>query len=116
MPHMNAAPALQSLERRALPRAAVMREGRAFRPDGLNASVLIIDLSDGGARLRPRGAERLPDLFVLADPATFLAHQAQVVWRRDGEMGLRLLRSQNLRGVVPGALLAAKAFCEARPR
>lgn len=111
---MNAAPSLQSLDRRVAPRAAVMRDGQAFRPDGFTASVLILDLSDGGARLRPRGAERLPDLFVLADPKTFLAHQAQVMWRRDGEMGVRLLRSHSLRGMVPGAFLAAKAFCESR--
>ena len=113
---MIAAPTLQSLDRRALPRVSVMRDGRVFRPDGLDASVLIVDLSDSGARLRPRGAEGLPDLFVLADPATFLAHQAQVIWRRDGEMGVRLLRSQSLKGVVPGAFLGAKAFCEGRRR
>ena len=107
-----AAASPQTLERRLAPRASVMRDGRVFRPDGLDASVLIVDVSDGGARLRQRGGERLPDLFVLADPRTFLAHQAQVVWRRDGELGLRLLRSQNLRGVVPSAFAAAKAFCE----
>ena len=106
------AAALQTLERRVVPRVSALRDGRVFRPDGLNASVLIVDLSDGGARLRQRGAEGLPDLFVLADPHTCLAHQAQVMWRRDGELGVRLLRSQSLRGVVPSAFAAAKAFCE----
>ena len=110
MPLAAASP--QTVERRIAPRAGVMRDGRVFRPDGLDASVLIADLSDGGARLRPRGAERLPDLFVLADPCTWTAHQAQVVWRRDGELGVRLLRSQSLRGMVPAAFAAAKAFCE----
>ena len=99
------------LNRRLSPRAPAMRDGQAFRPDGLAVSVLIVDLSDTGARVRPRG-QALPDDFVLADPATWLAHRAHVVWRRDAEAGLRLTRSQSLRGVVPGALLPAKAFCE----
>ena len=99
-------------DRRRHPRASVMRDGQAFRPDGLAASVLIVDISDGGARLRVRGGQVLPADFVLADPTTFLAHRATVVWRRDAEVGVRLLRSQSLRGVVPGALQPAKAFCE----
>ena len=100
------------LERRGAARASVMRDGQAFRPDGLAASVLILDLSEGGARLRVRGQVTLPDDFVLADPTTFTAHRARVVWRRDAELGVRLLRAQSLRGVVPGALHPAKAFCE----
>ncbi len=104
------------LDRRISPRAAVMRDGQAFRPDGLAATVLILNLSDGGARLRVRGGQTLPDDFVLADPLTWLAHRAQVIWRKDAEVGVRLLRSQNLRGVVPGALQPAKTFCESGRR
>lgn len=100
------------LDRRIQPRELVMRDGQAFRPDGLAASVLIVNLSEGGARLRVRGRQVLPDDFVLADPLTFQAHRASVVWRKDAEVGVRLLRSQSLRGVVPGALQPAKAFCE----
>lgn len=99
-------------DRRLQPRSSVMRDGQAFRPDGLAASVLIINLSEQGARLRVRGGQTLPDDFVLADPLTFQAHRARVVWRKDAEVGVRLLRSQSLRGVVPGALQPAKAFCE----
>ncbi len=98
--------------RRQSPRAAVMRDGQAFRPDGLAATVVIVDLSDEGARLRVRGGQTLPDDFVLADPVTWLGHRARVVWRRDAEVGVRLVKSQSLRGVVPGALQPAKAFCE----
>lgn len=99
-------------DRRTQARTPVLRDGRAFRPDGLAASVLIVDLSDGGARLRVRGGQILPDAFVLADPLTFQAHRAAVVWRRDAELGVRLLRSHDLRGVVPGALHPAKAYCQ----
>lgn len=112
---MSAAPlAAASVDRRGAARSSVMREGQAFRPDGLSAPVLIVDLSDGGARLRVRGAVRLPDDFVLADPHTFLAHRAEVVWRKEAEVGVRLLRAQDLRGMVPAALLPAKRFCEGR--
>ena len=113
-----AAPALpQSFEnRRRSPRATVMRDGQAFRPDGLAATVVIVDVSDEGARIRVRGGQVLPDDFVLADPATWLGHRARVVWRRDAEVGVRLLKSQSLRGVVPGALQPAKAFCERASR
>lgn len=100
------------LDRRGQPRAKAMRDGQAFRPDGLAASVLIVDLSDAGARLRVRGGQVLPDDFILADPLTFQAHRAAVAWRKDAEVGVRLGRSQSLRGVVPGALQPAKAFCE----
>ena len=104
-------PPQPELNRRLAPRSPAMRDGQAFRPDGLAATVLILDLSDVGARLRTRG-QALPDDFVLADPQTWVAHRAHVVWRRDAEVGLRLSRSQSLRGVVPGALQPAKAFCE----
>ena len=99
-------------DRRTTSRLAAMRDGQAFRPDGLAATVLIVDLSDGGARLRIRGGQVLPEDFVLADPATWLAHRARVVWRRDAEVGVRLVKSQSLRGVIPGALHPARAFCE----
>lgn len=98
-------------DRRAHQRTTVMRDGQAFRPDGLAASVLIVDISAGGARIRVRGGHALPDDFVLADPHTFQAHRCTVAWRRDAEVGVRFLRSHNLRGVVPGALQPAKAFC-----
>ena len=104
------------LDRRFQPRVSAMRDGQAFRPDGLAASVLIVNLSEDGARLRVRGGQALPDDFVLADPLTFQAHRARVAWRKDAEVGVRLLRSQSLRGVVPGALQPAKAFCERAPR
>ena len=103
---------LSGVDRRVAPRVSALRDGQAFRPDGLAAALLIVDLSDTGARLRMRGGLVLPDDFVLADPHTWTAHRAQVVWRRDAEVGVRLLRSQSLRGVVPGALQPAKAFCE----
>ena len=105
-------PPSSSADRRTHPRTTVMREGQAFRPDGLAAAVLIVDMSEGGARLRIRGGQIVPDDFVLADSLTFLAHRAAVVWRRDAEVGVRLLRAQSLRGLVPAALHPAKAFCE----
>lgn len=109
-----AAPAFPSVDpnRRLAPRATAMRDGQAFRPDGLAAIVLIVDLSEAGARVRVRGGQVLPDDFVVADPLTWVAHRAQVVWRKDAEVGVRFLKSQSLRGVVPGALQPAKAFCE----
>lgn len=113
---MSPAPLASALDRRRDPRTAVMRDGQAFRPGGLDETVLIVDLSDGGARLRVRGAKTLPDDFVLADPSTFLAHRAQVIWRKEAEVGVRLLRAQSLRGAVPEAMAPAKAFCQARAR
>ncbi len=98
--------------RRLAPRASTLRDGQAFRFDGLAATILIVDLSDAGARIRVRGGQTLPDDFVLVDPTTWLAHRAQVVWRKDAEVGAKLLKSQSLRGVVPGALQPAKAFCQ----
>ena len=103
------------VDRRLHVRTHVMRDAQAFRPDGLSAPVLLLDLSEGGARLRVRGVP-LPDDFVLADPLTFTAYRAQVVWRKDAEVGVRLLRAQSLLGAVPAALQPVKAFCEAQGR
>lgn len=113
---MLAAASTVAVDRRTSARTPVMREGQAFRPDGLSAPVLIVDLSEGGARVRVRGGMSLPADFVLVDPHTRLAHRAQVVWRKEAEVGVRLLRAQDLCGMVPAALLPAKRFCEAQAR
>ena len=102
--------------RRVAPRLSAMRDGQAFRPDGLAATVLIVDISDTGVRVRVRGGQVLPDDFVLADPRTWLAHRVAVVWRRDADVGVVIRKTQNLRGVIPGALQPAKAFCERASR
>ena len=101
-----------SKDRRDTPRILVMREGLAFRPDGLAATVLIVDLSSGGARLRSRG-QAVPNDFALVDPMTWLVHSATIMWRRDSEVGVKLMRSQSLRGQIGPALSPARRFCEA---
>ena len=105
-----------TVDRRVDPRVTAMRNGQVLRPDRLPADILIVDLSERGARLRVRGGLLLPRNFALVDPRTWLAHSARVIWRKDAEVGVRLLKSQNLRGLVPGALEAGKAFCASANR
>ena len=53
----------------------------------------------------------IPRDFVLADRTTMIAHRCTRVWTKDAELGLAISRSLSLKGVVPGPLMAARAWC-----
>lgn len=96
----------QARDRRREQRVPVDVEARAL-PGGYPCRIL--DLSPSGARIRmPAGL--LPATFVLVEWSTGRAHQAQVRWREGPELGVRFLRSCDLRGMVPRTFVDAKAM------
>lgn len=98
-------------DRRREAREAVDIEARIL-PGGLPCRVS--DLSGSGARLRLGQIAVLPAACILIEWSTGRAHQAEVVWRQGHEAGVKLLRSCDLRGMVPAPFVAAKALWGAK--
>jgi hypothetical protein len=104
------APGADTLSDRALPR--VQPAAKVERSDrqrtilrgkvvfGLLASrsldCVIRDLSPSGAKIRLAGPELLPNVVWLLDLCRGQASEAQVVWARDRDAGLKFLRTRSL--------------------
>ena len=102
-------------ERRSAARDAVNRPAKLL--DGGHAwECTIADLSATG--LRVTGVRGLPlgREVTLVDLATGMGHQGRVVWSKDGQAGVKLSQSRDLRGLTPGAFQAAKAVWEQSQR
>lgn len=97
---------LRTKDRRREVRLPVDMDARIL-PGG--AACRIVDSSPGGARVRMRQAVILPSTCVLIEWNSGRAHEGQVVWRQGAEAGLKLIRSCDLRGIVPAAFVAAKS-------
>ena len=52
---------------------------------------VILDISNGGARLHVHAPDEVPDRFRLLQIASNEERDCEVVWRRDNEMGVRFL-------------------------
>lgn len=97
-----------SLERRVEPRRASNARGLLVGPE-LEMVCLIADLSDGGFRVRLDRAQSLPRTVVLVDVAAGTACEADVVWSRGQEAGLKCrVRTTSLGGLVPARFAAAR--------
>lgn len=69
---------------------------------------VVLDTSGDGLRVRTDRQMALPPLVVVVDLATALAVEAEVVWRRGVEAGLRVKTRAPLRGLVPARLVPAR--------
>jgi hypothetical protein len=94
-------------DRRGSPRLNTNRTGKvlcgAFAWD-----CVIKDVSDGGAKILMLSGSSPPGAAQLVDLVGGFAHDAKVVWRKDRELGLRFVRSHDLRGLAPASLQTAK--------
>ncbi|CAN5226339.1 hypothetical protein BH10PSE2_BH10PSE2_16920 [soil metagenome] len=98
----------KSPDRRVAPRQASNARGLLVAP-GLEMVCLIVDLSDGGFRVRMDRALSLPRMVVLVDIAAGAACEAEVAWSRGGEAGLKCgSRANALRGLVPARFTPAR--------
>ncbi len=52
----------------------------------------VLDRSEGGARLAVVKGSALPDKFILKIDATRVVGEAQVVWRDEASVGVKLLK------------------------
>jgi hypothetical protein len=83
-------------ERRLHQRLRVLLRGHLFAPDRTSAACTIHDLSEAGARLTVEAGAVTPSTFHLMTPKTRSGHAAQVVWRRNGSVGVVFTRSYEL--------------------
>lgn len=96
-------------DRRLQPRSPANLRGLVLAP-GLELPCLIVDQSGAGARLRLDRNLALPGRIVLIDMAGATAVEAEVVWRKGMEAGVkRAGAAASLRGLVPSRLAAARA-------
>lgn len=96
-------------DRRQEPRSAAKARGLVVSP-GLELPCLIVDQSNSGVRLRLDRNLALPPRILLIDIAQASAVEAEVVWRKGAEAGVkRAGAAASLRGLVPSRLAAARA-------
>ena len=70
---------------------------------------LIVDLSDGGVRVRLDRSLSLPRQILLVDIAAGTACEADVAWCKGMEAGLKCrVRASSLKGLVPARFATAR--------
>lgn len=95
-------------DRRQETRAPVNARGIVVA-SGFELPCLIVDQSSTGVRLRLDRNLALPNRVVLVDVAQATAVEAEVVWRKGQEAGVkRGGAASSLRGLVPSRLAAAR--------
>ena len=95
-------------DRRLETRSPANARGIVVAP-GLELACLIVDQSNTGVRLRLDRNLALPARVVLIDVAQATAVEAEVVWRKGQEAGVkRSGAASSLRGLIPSRLAAAR--------
>jgi hypothetical protein len=77
---------------------------------------VVRDLSDTGLRIQMLSSATPPGSVQLVDLVSGYAHEVKVVWQKDREFGLKIVRSHDLRGLAPAALQTAKRIWQAGQR
>lgn len=96
-------------DRRLQPRSTANLRGVVLAP-GLELPCVIVDQSGSGARLRLDRKLALRGRVVIIDLAQGTAAEADVVWCKGQEAGIKRVGSaSSLRGLVPSRLAAARA-------
>ena len=85
-------------ERRQFPRKRTLNPASIVGADNEATMVcVVLDWSHGGARLHPDVPESCPDHFTLVtQDGQWMA--CQVVWRRDGQIGVKFLKALKVEG------------------
>jgi hypothetical protein len=81
---------MDRFDKRIAPRHRVLKDGKIVMLN--NWSVVdctIRDQSENGARLRCRDPAAVPNVFRLLIPHDHTIRDAEVVWRRDDQVGVR---------------------------
>ncbi|MDP2763997.1 MAG: PilZ domain-containing protein [Brevundimonas sp.] len=95
-------------DRRFEPRSAATSRAVVIGP-GLELPCQIVDHSATGLRLKLDRKFALPDRVLVIDMARATAIEAEVVWRKGLEAGLKQHGQSSLRGLVPSRLAVARA-------
>jgi hypothetical protein len=84
---------------------------------GMELPCQLIDQSARGGRIRLDRNLILPKVVMVIDIAQGVAIEAQVVWQKGQEAGLKRIGQASLRGLIPSRLAAARdAFLRAGGR
>ncbi len=106
-------------DNRADSRRRVLLTGKLTYGDGFSLDCPIRDESETGARVIV-GAQVLPKSVVLVSVTRGVAHEAEVVWRRGKEAGLRFIRSHPMKAsqdeTPPQIKLARNLWLESTAR
>jgi len=104
-------PELPPIEGRRAPRKRVILGAKIIYNDGTySLDCRIRDVSDTGARVVLSGSSIVPARVVLLDVRNSIAYEAEVVWMKSPEFGLRFLSKHLLRGELPPQLMYLKAY------
>ena len=95
-------------DRRFEPRSPANSRAVVVAP-GLELTGMIIDHSANGLRLRLDRSLTLPARVQVIDLARGVALEAEVVWRKGQEAGLKQVGESSLRGLIPSRLSDARA-------
>ena len=92
-------------ERRVERRRRVLLFGRLSDATGAKLTdCAISNLSLSGAQVRPYTEKSFPRLVYLLEAKTHTAHLAEIVWQRDGRLGLSFRETFDLDGDIPDRL------------
>ena len=94
-------------DRRFEPRTTRNARGVVVAP-GLELACLIADASAAGLKLRLDRRVALPASVLVIDVALGLAYEAEVMWNKSQDAGLKLRGQASLRGLVPARLTHAR--------
>jgi len=93
------------VEARKSPRKRVILGGKIVYNEGtFSADCRIRNISETGAGIALAPGIVIPTRVVLIDIRNAVAYEAEVVWLRAPEFGLRFLSKHSLRGDVPSQL------------
>lgn len=94
-------------DRRGAPRMATQRAGKvlcgAFAWD-----CVIRDVSEGGVRIQMLAGVAPPTKAQLVDLSAGLAHDVQLAWQKDREVGFKVVKTHDLRGLTHASARTAK--------
>ena len=94
-------------DRRGAPRVSTQRAGKLLC-GSFAWDCVIRDLSNSGVRVQMLAGAAPPNRAQLVDLATGLAHDVQLAWQKEREVGFRILKTHDLRGVTPASTRTAK--------
>lgn len=83
----------RSSERRQFGRRQICERGHIETPDGRRRPCLVVDISDGGARVQLSGPEAAPEVFQLVLPSLDMTVACTVVRESGGALGVAFTRS-----------------------
>jgi hypothetical protein len=95
-------------DRRFEPRTPANERGLVLAP-GFEIPCLLVDQSSQGGRIRLDRNLVLPKFVMVIDIAQGVAIEAQVVWQKGQEAGLKRTGQASLRGLIPSRLSDARA-------